>query len=160
MSELNDASTALWQCFEQANEIISMIEQIYKFNHQRNNENLREILQTMEKLKNITSTYSSKQPKNAAFDYLLLGIKTTLTEINKNLQNFEIDLPNSDHFKWELNILRQDLLLSYRIDQLSSIFIIFSSSSPTQLAELSHVIYEKAAVAFWTHSFAKDVQNF
>src|SRR3990167_6391336 len=150
MSDINDGP--MWKCLELSNEIISTIEQIYKFHHQRNNENLRDILQTTEKLKNVLSFFSSKQPKNTAFDFFVSGIKLTLAELNKNLQNFEIDMLTAEFMQWELNILRQDLLLSYRIDQLSAIF-----PNSLQSHEISNLILDKSAVAFWTHNFSKDV---
>ena len=137
----------IWGCLTFANEISALTEN-------PENESFKEIGITISKAKLKLVSFLLQKFNDAAFDLCLQSIKELLIRMKTMISSLDVGVNREEII---LQLLRLDLVLSYRVDQIDCLFHVPQEGNQNSVPKGAEIIIDRAAKIFWTTSFGAEV---
>ena len=137
----------IWEALTDASTAIDLIVQLEKLSLFPA-ESLQQLKITLSKAKDCLTGYLQTKPNDNAFDVCFGNIKRNIKEMLEQIE--EIDAQTSMDF----HLMRNDLLLSYRVDQLLQLFPDTKTNH-----DASSIIKDKNGAGLWKTSFGSKVKK-
>lgn len=137
----------VWVCLEIANDTAEVLQHAQKYSNLPQ-EALHQICDSLSKTRDCLTSFLHSRPNDNAFDICFGNIKKTLLEIKEEVNQLT---PATGVFSFSL--LRNDLLLSFRVSQLDLLF----SKKQEKSKKGIELINDGAGKALWKNSFGEKV---
>lgn len=138
----------VWECLKVVNLLATEIELQLQFNNrsQASNEIRNELLKTLTKVKDRLRARVVGSQNDIAFDLCISGIREVLDKILEQLNDFE---------SHKIELLRNEIVLVYRVEQFYEIFC----ASQSHAEHIDNWLTDKAAHTLWKNSLNDSVRN-
>jgi hypothetical protein len=135
----------IWEALESANMAMDLVHEARKFSSVGESE-LDQVCTTLDKVKQTLGLFTGGAPRSSAWDVCFSNVKSSLVTVRDQL-----DLITPEDTVLDHALLRDDLLLSLRVDELQTLF------SPSRSAP---IFQDKCGETFWHNSFGNNVYLF
>jgi len=141
LSKSDSCAGHVWEALGEANRALELIDQAKRYSS-ISNEELEQVAHTLQKSKECLVAFAAQQPNDVAFDICFGNTKHTLSTIRAQLDLITPHCTMLDH-----TLLRNEYLLSFRVDQLQTLF--------HPCGSVEQKFYDRGAESLWRNSFGQ-----